>query len=145
MNESQESKKKEEVAESDSSGENYSLYSQESVYNQKDDTNLHLQISKMSAADLQRYESFRRSNLPKGTVKKFINNVIGQAVNPNIVIGVCGLCKVFIGEMVSEAKTIQRDQNQDGPLLPSHIHEAYRRLYRKMPNMQVFKREPWNN
>lgn len=145
MNESQESKKKEEVAESDSSEENGSLYSQESTYKQRDDTNLHLQISKMSAADLQRYESFRRSNLPKGTVKKFINNVIGQAVNPNIVIGVCGLCKVFIGEMVTEAKAIQKDQNQEGPLLPSHIHEAYRRLYRKMPNMQVFKREPWNN
>ncbi len=142
MNESQESKKKEE---SESSGENDSLYSQESVYNQKDDTNLHLQLSKMTAADLQRYESFRRSNLPKGTVKKFINSVIGQAVNPNIVIGVCGLCKVFIGEMVAEAKAVQMQQNQEGPLLPSHIHEAYRRLYRKIPNMQVFRREPWNN
>jgi len=144
MNES-ESRKKDKAAESESTGENDSLYTQESAYKQKDDTTLHYQISQMSAEDLQRYESFRRSNLPKTTMKKFISSVIGQAVNPNIIIGVCGLSKVFMGEMVREAKKAQAAAGQDGPLLPVHIHEAYRQLYKRLPNMKVYKREPWNN
>lgn len=145
MSESQESKKKDETIESESTGENDSLYSQESVYRQQDDPGLHSTISQMSTGNLQRYETFRRSNLPKAAVKKFINSVIGQAVNPNIIIGVCGLCKVFIGEVVNEAKRVQDEAGSEGALLPSHIHEAYRRLYRRMPNLKVFKREPWNN
>ncbi|KAI5170432.1 transcription initiation factor TFIID subunit 11 [Pancytospora epiphaga] len=140
-----ESKKKEEVAESDSTAENDSLYSQESAYKQKDDSTLRGQLTRMSNEDLLRYESFRGSNLPKTTMKKFISSVIGQAVNPNIIIGMCGLSKVFVGEMVREAKKAQSAAGDTGPLLPAHIHEAYRRLYRKMPNMKVFKKEPWNN
>lgn len=101
-------------------------------------------IAQMSDADFQRYETFRGSNFPKATVKKLINNIIGQAVNPNIIIGVGGLCKVFVGEMVEEAKAVQKELGEEGPLLPSHMHEAHRRLYNKMPNMKVFKRSPWD-
>lgn len=144
LNESQESKKKEETVESESTSENDSFYSQESMYKQKEDEAFYSQISTLSEEDIHRYETFRRTNLPKGTIKKLINIVIGQAVNPNIVIGVAGICKVFIGEMVVEAKAVQAEEGHKGPLLPSHIHEAYRRLYKRIPNMQVFKREPWN-
>lgn len=142
--EKEKEKEKEEGMESESSAENDSLYSQESAYKQKNDPHLRAQLARMSAADLQRYETFRRSNLPKTTVKKFINSVIGQAVNMNMIIGVCGLCKVFVGEIVTEAKKIQEENGEVGPLLPSHIHEAHRRLYKRIPNLQVRKREPWN-
>ncbi len=145
MDASQESKKKDEPMYSESSDSNESLYSQESVYRQNVGENLDGHMSEMNAATLRRYETFRRSNFPKSAIKKFINNVIGQAVNPNIVIGICGVCKVFVGEMVVEAKKVQKEEGHTGALLPSHIHEAYRRLYKSMPNLQMFKKEPWNN
>lgn len=132
-----------EKSSSESSGEE-SLFSQESMYKQAGDQEMQQAISQMSDADLQRYETFRGTNFPKAAVKKLISNIIGQAVNPNIVIGVGGLCKVFVGEMVEEAKKIQSELDESGPLLPSHMHEAYRRLYNKVPNMKVAKKAPWD-
>ncbi|KAI4292497.1 transcription initiation factor TFIID subunit 11 [Pancytospora philotis] len=137
-------KDKDEQNESESSVENDSLYSQESAYRQKNDPYLRAQLARMGAEDLERYKTFRRCHLPKTVIKKFINSVIGQAVNQNMVIGVCGLCKVFVGELVCEAKKVQEEGGECGPLLPSHIHEAYRRVYKRVPNLQVRKREPWN-
>lgn len=146
MDASQELKKKEkEETYSESSGDNDSLCSQESAYRQNVTGNLEGNLSRMTPAAQRRYETFRRSNFPKSAIKKFINNVIGQAVNQNIVIGICGLCKVFVGEMVMQAKEVQKEQGMGGPLLPSHIHEAYRRLYKSMPNLQIFKKAPWSN
>jgi len=134
------SKKEEEI---DSSEED-SSFSQGDIYRIAADQEIQKKVSKMSEEDLERYETFRCTNLPKGTIKKLINNIIGQAVNPNIVIAINGVSKVFIGEMIDEAKLIQKEKNESGPLLPSHIHEAHRRLYKRLPNMSVFKRAPWN-
>lgn len=135
---------RDEPADSESSSSGGSMASQDSLYRQGADRlgpRLHTELSD---EDLQRYETQRGTMLPKGTVKKFIGLVIGQAVNPNILIGVNGLCKVFIGEMVQEALRVQKERGACGPLLPSHIHEAHRRLYRRMPNMQVARKAPWH-
>jgi transcription initiation factor TFIID subunit 11 len=122
---------------------NESLFSCESLYKQTFDQQAQNAAMKMNEADQQRYETFRSSNFPKSAIKKLIGTIIGQAVNPNIVIGVAGISKVFIGEMVEEAKKIQKEMNDDGPLLPSHIHEAHRRLFNKLPNMKLRPKAPW--
>jgi len=132
-----------EIIEEDTSSDNHSIYSHESLYKQGNDQELQETIFKMSPEDLLRYETIRGSNFSKSTIKKFINATIGQAVNPNIVIGVAGLCKVFIGEMVEEAKRYQKERGHEGALLPSHMHEAYRRLYKRTPNMKVHRKAPW--
>ncbi|KAF9762298.1 Transcription initiation factor TFIID subunit 11 [Nosema granulosis] len=128
---------------SDADTESVNMDSEESTYLNEDNQELQHIIDKMSEEELLRYETFRRSNFPKGVVKKFISNVIGQAVNPNLIIAVSGLAKVYVGEMVEMAREIQAEKNEEGPLLPSHIHEAHRRMYKRMPNMQVFKKAPW--
>lgn len=131
--------------EDNESSDDESLFSDNSFQNKSNDENDYQKsIAEMSENDFKRYEVFRCSNFPKAGIKKLISNIIGQAVNPNIVIGVAGLCKVFMGEMIGEAKNVQKENQQTGPLLPSHIHEAYRRLYKKIPNMKVFKKAPWN-
>jgi len=121
-----------------------SLFSQESLYRQADDTEMKKAISQMNDEDLQRNEKFRRSTFPKSAIKKLISIIIGQAVNPNMVIAVAGLSKVYVGELVEEAKRVQIETGEDGALMPSHIHEAHRRLYRRMPNMKMIKRYPWS-
>jgi transcription initiation factor TFIID subunit 11 len=133
-------KKEEEESESSL---NESLFSEESMYKENYALQSQVSILEMSEADQQRYETFRSSNFPKSAIKKLIGTIIGQAVNPNMVIGVAGLSKVFVGEMVTEAKIVQKELNEDGPLQPSHIHEAYRRLFKKMPNLKMHPRSPW--
>lgn len=132
-------KKIKEDIESESSLEE-SLFSQESLYKQNDDFEIKRALSEMNEEDLQRNEAFRRSKFSKSAIKKLISTVIGQAVNPNMVIAVAGLSKVFVGEMIEEAKKVQEEFEEEGALLPSHIHEAYRRIYKKMPNMKNRKR-----
>lgn len=144
MSESQDVRSKDGGQYSDSSAENDSLYSQEFVYQSKDDPAMRQRLANMSKIDLKRVETFRGTKLSKGMIKKFINITIGQAVNPNIIIAISGLCKVFIGEMVEEAKAVQAKRRLTGALLPSHIHEAYRRLAKRSPWMKMYKKEPWN-
>ena len=131
--------------ETDDSEDNSTLYSEESTYKKPDNGEIQKTISEMSREDQQRYEIFRRSNFVRGTVKKYINQIIGQAVNPNMVIGVSGLAKVFVVELVKEAIKVQEENDMQGPLLPFHIHEAMRRLIKKMPNVSLRKKAPWSH
>lgn len=131
-------------AQSESESDDLDLATDDSTYRVEDGHRVQAIINTMSEEELQRYETFRRSGFPKAAIKKYINNVIGQAVNPNFVIAVSGLAKVFVGEMIETAKIVQKEQRDAGPLLPSHIHEAYRRLYKSTPNIKVFKKTPWD-
>ncbi|ELQ76829.1 Transcription initiation factor TFIID, subunit TAF11 [Trachipleistophora hominis] len=97
-------------------------------------------VDQMTEPQLHRYESFRRSGFLKVNIKKLVNNVLNQACNPNFIIAVSGVAKVFVGEMVCKAKEVQDRWGDSGPLMPAHVHEAYRLLYRDMPNMKVYKR-----
>lgn len=144
MKESKKEKQKKDDVSFESSESNENLLSEEFDYKQKTDMFVQKTVGEMQREDQQRYETFRRSNFMKGTVKKYINQVIGQAVNPNIVIAVSGLAKVFVGELVMEAVKVQKEQNQTGPLLPIHIHEAMRRLEKEMPNTVLKEKAPWN-
>lgn len=94
----------------------------------------------MSEPQLHRYESFRRSGFLKVNIKKLVNNVLNQACNPNFIIAVSGVAKVFVGEMVCKAKEVQERWGDSGPLMPAHMHEAYRLLYKDVPNMKVYRR-----
>ncbi|WUR05087.1 transcription initiation factor TFIID subunit 11 (TAF11) [Vairimorpha necatrix] len=128
---------------SDEESEALDLNTSDSEYNE-DFSKYQGAIDDLPEEELLRYETFRRSNFPKNVVKKFIASVIGQAVNPNLVIAVSGLAKIYVGEMVELAKEIQKEKNEEGALLPSHIHEAHRRMYGKIPHTTVFKQAPWD-
>lgn len=97
-------------------------------------------VDQLSESELLQYESFRRSGFSRALIKKLVNLILGQACNPNFIIAVSGISKVFVGEMVTRAKHIQKKWGQNGPLNPSHIHEAYRQLYGDMPNTRKFYR-----
>lgn len=38
-----------------------------------------------------------------------------------------GVGKVFVGEMVEQARAVQRERHETGPIQPVHLYEAYRR------------------
>lgn len=143
-NEEPEKEQNAKEAPSDTESDDLNLMTDDSTYRREDPGRIQSITGAMSPEELHRYEKFRGSGFPKAAIKKYISNVIGQAVNPNFVIAVSGLAKVFVGEMIEVAKVVQAERCEKGPLLPSHIHEAYRRLYRKTPNIKVFKSAPWN-
>ncbi|KAM0678429.1 transcription initiation factor TFIID subunit 11 [Binucleata daphniae] len=100
-------------------------------------------IDNMTPEELHRYEDFRRAGFNKNGIRKFVNNILGQSCNINFIISVSGIAKVFVGEMVEKALEIQKELNESGPLKPSHIHEAYRRLYKTMPHLKIQKENPY--
>lgn len=101
---------------------------------------IHKIVDQMSESQLHQYESFRRSGFSKANIKKLVNHVLNQACNPNFIIAVGGVAKVFVGEIVTKALEIQKKWGDEGPLLPSHIHESCRVLYEEMPNLKKYKK-----
>lgn len=92
---------------------------------------------------LKRYETFRRVGFPKPTVRKFVSKVLDQQVNMNSVIVVGGIAKVFVGELVEEARKVMDDLGETGQIMPSHLLEAHRRLKAAnlAPAASIYKRK----
>ncbi|EJW03421.1 hypothetical protein EDEG_02241 [Edhazardia aedis USNM 41457] len=100
-------------------------------------------IDNMTEEELRRYETFRRAGFNKGGIRKICNSILNQSCNPNFILSVAGIAKVFAGEVIEAALEAQEEWGDSGPLLPSHIHEAYRRLYKTMPNMKTKDKNPF--
>ncbi|KAK9460030.1 hTAFII28-like protein conserved region-domain-containing protein [Lipomyces oligophaga] len=95
---------------------------------------LEILLSTFSEEQMDRYETFRRSNVNKSGVKKLANAVLNQSIASNVVVTISGVAKVFLGDIIERARDVQlrTDPGLDGaqiPLMPHHIREAWR-LYR---------------
>ncbi|KAJ3092367.1 hypothetical protein HK102_008156 [Quaeritorhiza haematococci] len=77
--------------------------------------------------EMSRYETYRRSHLPKNAVKKLVQSLMGQPVPQNIGIIVGGVGKLFVGQMVEKAREVMEDWGDEGAIQPVHLREAYRR------------------
>lgn len=60
-------------------------------------------------------------------MKKLANSVLTQSVTANVGTVICGFSKVFTGEIIELALQIQKTWGDEGPLLPDHLREAWRR------------------
>jgi transcription initiation factor TFIID subunit 11 len=60
---------------------------------------------------------------------QLVDVVAGKAItNPNVLIALCGVTKMFVGELVETARMIATRANHFGPLMPVHIYEAHRTM-----------------
>lgn len=66
-------------------------------------------IDAFDSAQSSRYNMFKRSKLRKETLRKTVNHVLSQSVPPSVVTTVNGYTKLFIGEIVEKARTVQRE------------------------------------
>jgi transcription initiation factor TFIID subunit 11 len=82
----------------------------------------------MSEAQRNRLEAYIRSNLQKKTMKKVLQELTGTALNDRIVLAIGTITKMFVGELIETARQIAAHQAHTGPLLPSHIRQAYNAL-----------------
>ncbi|RVD91679.1 transcription initiation factor TFIID [Tubulinosema ratisbonensis] len=101
-------------------------------------------ITSLNQEEQERYKAFREAGLKRNMMKRFCFEVINQSCNPKFIIAMCGLGKVFVGELIEEAVCIQKEMNEEGPLKPSHIHEAFRRIYKNNPNVKGKIEDVWN-
>ena len=100
-------------------------------------------LQNFTPEQMHRYETFRRVGFSRAIVKKIMQNVLSHAANPNTVIVMGGIAKVFVGELVEEAKDVMDEWGESGPLLPSHLIEAHRRLkdrYHLIPYCATYRK-----
>lgn len=57
----------------------------------------------------ERYDLFKRTKLRKETLRRIVNHALSQSVPAGVVTTVNGFTKVFIGEIVEKARTIQSE------------------------------------
>lgn len=122
--------------------------------NQDEDESIRERISKAQAEmheilkdldeeQIARYEMFRRIRLPAPMIKKVVQRTLESLVkeggstgtiNQNVIIAVAGISKVFVGELVEEAKDVMAvlGEPENLPIHPSHLIEAQRRLRRRL-------------
>lgn len=101
---------------------------------------------------MERYEYFKRSRINKLQMKKvcaslplpaaigdmsalILNGVLGMQLvdaiagkavtNPNVLIALCGVTKMYVGELIETARLVATNANYHGPLMPVHVYEAY--------------------
>ncbi|KAJ3702349.1 hypothetical protein LUZ61_006054 [Rhynchospora tenuis] len=86
-------------------------------------------LSQFTEAQMNRYESFRRSGFQKSNMKRLLANITGTqkiSIPTNIVVS--GIAKLFVGELIETGKMVMSERNDSGPIRPCHIRESYRRL-----------------
>ncbi|KAG2291464.1 hypothetical protein Bca52824_038133 [Brassica carinata] len=114
-------------------------------------TTMQVIFSQFTEDQMSRYESFRRSALQKGNMRKgndtrndvyvalkheplsfvcFLDAVItgSQKISMRITIVTCGIAKMFVGELVETARVVMGERNDFGPIRPCHIRESYQML-----------------
>jgi transcription initiation factor TFIID subunit 11 len=82
----------------------------------------------MTEEQLDRYEAYRRSALPRAKVKKLLPKGPAEPT-PEALIALSAIGKLFVGEVVELARKLANQQGHSGALMPSHLHTAYQMLY----------------
>ncbi|KAL1956806.1 hypothetical protein VTO42DRAFT_6756 [Malbranchea cinnamomea] len=71
--------------------------------------NLAILIDAFTPEQSERYDLFKRTKLNKPTLRKIVNQTLSQSVPPAVITTVSGFTKVFIGEMIEKARTVQSE------------------------------------
>ncbi|KAI0699525.1 hTAFII28-like protein conserved region-domain-containing protein [Cerioporus squamosus] len=101
-------------------------YSAQLSWQSQSKDNLKVLMDNFSPEQYDRFEAYRRHALPKQAVRKVIQQATGQQVSQPVAQVVAGFSKVFVGEIVEKARSVQARRGESGPLSPDHLREAYR-------------------
>ena len=79
---------------------------------------------------MDRYECYRRSSLPKPVLRRIFQTITGTILNPNGLIVLAAVGKLFVGELIEKARQVADEQGLSDldELKPAHVREAHRRL-----------------
>ncbi|KAJ5317769.1 hypothetical protein PENANT_c004G04989 [Penicillium antarcticum] len=69
--------------------------------------NLAILVDAFNPMQSERYDLFKRAKLRKETLRRIVNHALSQSVPASVVTTVNGFTKVFAGEMIEMARTVQ--------------------------------------
>ena len=72
----------------------------------------------------ERYDLFKRAKLRKETLRRIVNHALSQSVPASVVTTVNGFTKVFAGEMIEMARTVQAEWAEAHDLAARDAFEA---------------------
>ncbi|RAL01963.1 transcription initiation factor TFIID subunit 11 family protein [Aspergillus ibericus CBS 121593] len=71
--------------------------------------NLALLVDAFNPIQSERYDLFKRAKLRKETLRRIVNHALSQSVPASVVTTINGFTKVFAGEMIEKARTVQAE------------------------------------
>lgn len=85
-------------------------------------------LALLTDEQMNRYESFRRSAFQRSTVRKILTSITGNPASLPMTIVMCGIAKLFVGDLVETSRIVMSERGDTGPIQPVHLREAYERL-----------------
>lgn len=97
-----------------------------------------LLVSHFDEQQMSRYAAFRRANVRRAAVRKYVSHLLNQPISNNVAVVLAGMSKVLIGDVIELAREIQErkfeaegrpmilEDGEPEPLLPTSIREAWR-------------------
>ncbi|KAJ5182934.1 hypothetical protein N7492_000550 [Penicillium capsulatum] len=71
--------------------------------------NLAILVDAFNPAQSERYDLYKRAKLRKESLRRIVNHALSQSVPASVVTTVNGFTKVFAGEMIEKARTVQAE------------------------------------
>ncbi|KAL4886299.1 hTAFII28-like protein conserved region-domain-containing protein [Aspergillus karnatakaensis] len=71
--------------------------------------NMALLVDAFNPLQSERYDLFKRAKLRKETLRRIVNHALSQSVPASVVTTINGFTKVFAGEMIEKARTVQKE------------------------------------
>lgn len=95
-------------------------------------------LARLTVEQMERYECYRRSALQRASVKRLMQSMVNTTITQPMTIVMAGITKLFVGDIVENAKQVMSEWNETGPLRPAHVREAFRRVSAegKLPQRQ---------
>lgn len=97
-------------------------------YNTVDPDKMRAVLATFTSEQMSRYECYRRSGFQRANMRRLLQSVSGAPVSVPMTIVISGIAKMFVGELVEIGRIVMTERNETGPIRPTHIREAYRRL-----------------
>lgn len=85
-------------------------------------------VNKMSEVERERYGAFKTSKFSKSSIKKMMTSATESPLGEDFVIAMKSIAKVFVGELVEEARSLMTEEGQEGEITPKYLERAYKRL-----------------
>ncbi|KAK9792242.1 hypothetical protein WJX73_004572 [Symbiochloris irregularis] len=88
-------------------------------------------ISQLSEEQQERLAAYRRSKLSQRSMGRIYETIAGHKASPQVLIVLCGVGKLFVGDLTEAAVALANRKQYATPLEVEHILAAQQQLQRR--------------
>ena len=82
-----------------------------------------------------RYTSFKESKVDPNKLKKFIFNKYDLTISDVSSTIIAAMCKIFVGEVVEEAREMMSKDEKGGPITPEYLALAHKEVTKQFKEL----------